>query len=313
MKNEEGSMKREEKVGRSLPSMRDIVAGYVFISGNERHAFRNAPDSSRQRVITVKEPKGGVSVQQMPTHLPIVLEVLKRRIEIVRHPDLSLEAAESTSFRFFGRKSEDNRPHRHFRGHVNNQPAAGGYFDGLFYGHGSSIRRNREVCKNEEGRMKNEEQGAISKEQGGMKKEEGAGFSGSAFIFHFSLFIFHLFVFLSCASPTGEEGVGGKSGGTGGALEKTVIDGKGVLELTTYMLAPVTGGTPVRSFVASTFAGIVNWTEEGQAAPGVFRAGASYTAAATLFPLPSYTFGELEGDIADNHDGTVTVTIVFAK
>ena len=145
-----------------------------------------------------------------------------------------------------------------------------------------------------------------------MKKEDGAGCSGRAFIFHCSLFIFHLFVLLSCSFPTGEEGVG--SGGTGDALEKTVIDGKGVLELTAYILRPVTGGTPARSFAASTFAGIVSWTAgDGQGMNGVFRAGVSYTAAAMLFPRPGYVFGEMEGDITDNHDGTVTARIVFEK
>jgi hypothetical protein len=150
--------------------------------------------------------------------------------------------------------------------------------------------------KNEGGKMKDEE-------RRGKKNGEGAGFSGRGFIVHFSLFIFHLLVLLSCASPVGEEGAGNRD-------EKIPLDRQGVLDVTAYRIAPRTGERPVQSFVASAFSGIVNWTEGDRGVTGVFRAGASYTAVATLSALPGYTFWEPEGDSSGNHD-TVTVTIAF--
>ena len=109
---------------------------------------------------------------------------------------------------------------------------------------------------------------------------------------------------MSCALPTGEDWIEEKSGG---ASPESVIAGE-LQDLADYIPQPVTGDTPVRSFTADSFVGIVDW------APGasvLFEGGTAYTAAVTLVPLPGYSFGEPEGDVIDNHDGTVTVTITF--
>ena len=107
---------------------------------------------------------------------------------------------------------------------------------------------------------------------------------------------------------TGEDWIEEKSSGE---TPEGIIGGE-FFDLSDYIPQPEAGGTPQRSFTADSFVGIVEWTDgEGSALSGEFQAGGAYTAAATLVPLPGYSFGEVEGDVIDNHDGTVTVTITF--
>jgi hypothetical protein len=96
------------------------------------------------------------------------------------------------------------------------------------------------------------------------------------------------------------------------------------LDLTPYLSAPVTGGTPDTSFSASApqYTGTVEWTiSGGGAVGGNFEAGTAYTATVTLTAKPGYAFDGV-GDFgytdsktisqAENSDGSMTVTIGFS-
>ena len=109
----------------SLPNMGNIVPGDIFIGGNESHLFGN---SGCDKQITV--------------HLHIILKVIKRRVKIVRHTELSFSAAKSALFYLFRlcrSKGKHSPPRRYFTRHVNGQPMADRYFYSLCNAHGVSI------------------------------------------------------------------------------------------------------------------------------------------------------------------------------
>jgi hypothetical protein len=61
-------------------------------------------------------------------------------------------------------------------------------------------------------------------------------------------------------------------------------------DLTAHIPVPVMGGSPVTSFYAGTFGGMVVWEAPNRAAvTGLFQAGTVYTAKAALYPAPGYT------------------------
>jgi hypothetical protein len=62
--------------------------------------------------------------------------------------------------------------------------------------------------------------------------------------------------------------------------------------LTDLVPKPVTGGTPVTSFIEGTYSGTVTWKETAGNAEhsGIFRAGTGYTAEVTLIPGPGRVF-----------------------
>jgi len=108
------------------------------ISGNFRHSL-----------VTIEKPDGGMSVQQIPPHLHIVLEIIKRSVKIVRHPYLPFQAAKDRDFfrlAFFRLNRELNNylrlSHRHFTGNFNNKTAISRNFYSLCYGHGTSGTSN---------------------------------------------------------------------------------------------------------------------------------------------------------------------------
>jgi hypothetical protein len=112
----------------------------------------DTPDSIGQFIIAVEKPNSGMSVQQVASHLHIVLKVVKGRVKVVRHPELSLGAAKHPFFQLglhcrLGRKGKDNRPRRNLAGNFNCQPVAGGYVYSLLYGHSISIVKNRAGSK----------------------------------------------------------------------------------------------------------------------------------------------------------------------
>jgi len=76
-------------------------------------------------------------------YLHIILEILKRRIKIIRHQKFSLCTAESTPFTAFlnnfGCKGKNNRSLRYLAGYFNCQPVAGWYFYGLCNAHKENI------------------------------------------------------------------------------------------------------------------------------------------------------------------------------
>ena len=94
------------------------------------------------------------------------------------------------------------------------------------------------------------------------------------------------------------------------------------LDLAPYIPAPTAGGTPVRSFGAATFVGIVAWTDGEEAVPGLFEPGKSHTAAVTLYATAGYTFKDVPGYIHSKggtvgsvntspEAGDVTLTVSF--
>jgi hypothetical protein len=94
-------------------------------------------------------------------------------------------------------------------------------------------------------------------------------------------------------------------------------------DLTRYIPAPVTGGTPVKQFAVSQYTGTVVWTAGETPQEGEFRIDTAYTAAVTLTAVSGYTFAGMEGGFTHNGADTVTagetadnaavrvVTIVF--
>ena len=125
---------------------------------------------------------------------------------------------------------------------------------------------------------------AKNKEQGvNNKGRSGTGVWGRRF---FILVVF-AGVFLSCALPSGEDW-------TEETNRQQSIGAGAVLDLTPFIPAPAAGATPVRSFAAGSFVGIVDWTEggvvNGSTVTGVFRAETAYRAGVTLYPMEGYTF-----------------------
>jgi hypothetical protein len=130
-----------------------------------------------------------------------------------------------------------------------------------------------------------------------------------------------------CPVPFDDYVISSRTGNT-----SSEIAGSG---LQSYVPAPTAGATPVWSFAADSFVGVVDWTEggavsgtaagramNGSAMSGVFRAGTAYTAKVTLYPMTGYTFaGTTEFSHADadgaliprfGTNGEVTLEIVFA-
>jgi hypothetical protein len=105
---------------------------------------------------------------------------------------------------------------------------------------------------------------------------------------------------------------------------ESVIDSEARLDLAPYIPQPAAGTTPVRSFAASTFMGVAQWTAtgdaEGDVVTGPFNAGNVYRAAVTLYAREDYTFTAVEefryGDKAltplpDGTNRTVMLEIYF--
>jgi hypothetical protein len=66
-----------------------------------------------------------------------------------------------------------------------------------------------------------------------------------------------------------------------------------VLDLTSYIPAPVTGGSPETSFYTGTYGGTVAWKTGGTPMPwGPFLGGQFYTAAVTLYSGAGYVFSD---------------------
>ncbi|GMO50715.1 MAG: hypothetical protein Pg6C_14860 [Treponemataceae bacterium] len=107
--------------------------------------------------LTDKEKsQSNMGVQQIADHLHIVLEVVKGRVKVVRHPEIPFGAAKHPLFqlrfhRRFGRKGKDNLPRRNLAGNLDSQQAAGGYVYSLSYSHGTSICKNRAERKRNHG------------------------------------------------------------------------------------------------------------------------------------------------------------------
>jgi hypothetical protein len=101
------------------------------------------------------------------------------------------------------------------------------------------------------------------------------------------------------------------------------------LNLTEKVPAPARDGVPVRLFSAPEYTGTVVWKVTGKegAVDGLFQAGTAYTGTVTLTAASGWTFGNPPVSFthaasknsdgtskvisADNHDGTMTVTIPF--
>jgi hypothetical protein len=106
--------------------------------------------------------------------------------------------------------------------------------------------------------------------------------------------------------------------GTNGVAAAAVDDP----ELTRKIPAPVWGGTPVTYFSSPQYTGWVDWFADGTAAPhSVFQADTAYTAEVTLTAASGRTLsgtGAFTHDgaksapaVADNGNGTATITIIF--
>jgi hypothetical protein len=86
--------------------------------------------------------------------------------------------------------------------------------------------------------------------------------------------------------------------------------------LTPYLAVPFAGATPVISFSAPKYTGVVTWSPSG----GIFQAGTPYRAVVTLQAVSGWTFEGVSGDFTHewaesvNHvvaDSRVVVIVVF--
>ena len=81
--------------------------------------------------------------KQITTHLHIVLEVLKRRVKVVRHPKFTPCTTKSAPFSAFHHrlrsKGKNSLPRRNFGRHINGQPMISRYCNSLCNTHGVNI------------------------------------------------------------------------------------------------------------------------------------------------------------------------------
>jgi hypothetical protein len=132
------------------------------------------------------------------------------------------------------------------------------------------------------------------------------------------------FVFKEEELPTGEILVNGGTRINGGvSITGIMLDfpktGRTVvtsLDLTMYIPAPVTGGTPVKTLSVPQYTGTVKWMSGGDTAGSVFEAGnfkinAAYAATVTLTAASGCTFEGMEGTFWHGGAETITVTKPF--
>ena len=107
-----------------------------------RRVDYNSSCSIGQSLVTGEVPNSCVGIKKIMAHLHIILEIIKRCIEVISHPYLPFQAAISLSFlrlllcrNLSGGKSQDNRPRWYFARNVNCQPAIGRNFYSLSNAH----------------------------------------------------------------------------------------------------------------------------------------------------------------------------------